>query len=95
MISYLIVLIYCINKCHKINFKWVRWYIDSIDWIRNKKATINPIIKKDFKKCFQYAITVELNHSKTGENAERITKIKPFIEKHNSEGMNYPSQKDD
>ena len=37
-------------KCHRINFKCDRSYIDSPDWIKNKKATINPINKKD--RCF-------------------------------------------
>ena len=36
-------------------------YIDSPDWIKTKKVTINPINKKD-NKCFQYAETVALNH---------------------------------
>ena len=31
----------------KINFKRGESHIDSSDWIRNKKATINPINKKD------------------------------------------------
>ena len=35
-------------------------YIDSPKWLKNKKATINPKINDD--KCFQYAITVALNH---------------------------------
>ena len=29
------------------------------------------------------------------KNTERITKIKPFINKYNWEGMNFPSEKDD
>ena len=32
-------LMYC--KCHKVNFKRGGSYIDSPDWIKNKKATIN------------------------------------------------------
>ena len=36
-------------------------YIDSPDCIKNKKATINPINKKD-NKCFQYAVKIALNH---------------------------------
>ena len=32
-------------KRHKINFKRDRSYIDSPDWIKSKKATINPINK--------------------------------------------------
>ena len=38
-------------------------YIDS-DWIKNKKATINPINKKG-NKCFQYGVTVVLNYEST------------------------------
>ena len=39
-------------KCCKINFKHGRSYIDSLDWIKNKTATKNPINKKD-NKCFE------------------------------------------
>ena len=38
-------------------------YYKSPDWIKNKKATINPINKKE-NKWFQYTITVVLNHEK-------------------------------
>ena len=38
-------------KCHKINPNRTGSYIDSPDWIKSKKATINPINKKD-NKCF-------------------------------------------
>ena len=51
-------------KCHKINLNCGRSYIDSSDWIKNKKAAINLINKKD-NKCFQYAVTVALNHEET------------------------------
>ena len=37
--------LYC--KCHKINFKRGGSYIHSPDWIKNKKATINLINKKN------------------------------------------------
>ena len=33
-------------NCHKINLKRGGSYIHSPDWIKNKKATINPINKK-------------------------------------------------
>ena len=48
-------------KCHKINPKRDRSYIDSPDWIKNKKATKNSINKRD-NKCFQNAATVALSH---------------------------------
>ena len=37
-----------------------RSYIDSPKWLKNKKATIIP--KNNYDKCFQYALTVALNH---------------------------------
>ena len=82
------------KTCHKINLNCGGSYIHSPDWIKNKKATINLINKKD-NKCFQYAVTVALNHEEIGKNPERITKIKPFINKYKWEGVHFPSEKDD
>ena len=48
-------------KCHKIDSSSGGSYIDSPDWIKNKKATINPVNKKD-KNCFYYAVTGALDH---------------------------------
>ena len=48
-------------KCHEINPNNGGSYVDSPDWIKDKKATINPVNEKD-DKCFQYAVTVALNH---------------------------------
>ena len=61
---------------------------------KNKKATINSINKKD-EKCFQYAITVALNYEEIKKDPQRIIKIKPFINKYNWKGRNYPSEKID
>ena len=46
------------HKCHKINFKCGGSYIDSPNWIKKKKAIINP--KNEDDKCFHYATTVAL-----------------------------------
>ena len=54
-------------------------YIDSPEWLKNKKVTINPQNEKD-DKCFQYALTVALNYQNMKKNQERISKIKPFID---------------
>ena len=48
---YLVKLIW--YKCHKINFKRGKWYIESPEWIKNKEAIINP---KSYK-CLQYVVT--------------------------------------
>ena len=65
-------------------------YKDSPDSIKTKKAIINPIIKKGYKSS-----SVALNHGEIGKHSERMTKIKPFINKYNWEKINFPSEKDD
>ena len=65
-------------------------HIESQKWISAKKATINPKNKKD-DKCFQYALTVALNHEKIKKKTERISKIKPFINQYNWSDIDFPS----
>ena len=80
-------------KCHKVNFKRGASYIDSPDCIKRKKATINSNNADD--KCFQYVATVSINYEEIKWNPERISNIKPFINKDNWKGINYPSNIDD
>ena len=47
-------------KCYKVGFRRGGSYIDSPDWIKRKKATINP--KNTNDKCFQYVVTVALDY---------------------------------
>ena len=41
--------------------------------------------------CFHYAATVALNHKGIGKKFAENMKIKPFINKYNSDGVNYRS----
>ena len=52
-------------------------------------------INKKANKCFQYAITIALNHEKLKKNLQRITKMKSFLNKYNLEGITFPSEKND
>ena len=61
---------------------------------KNKKPTINPINKNDDKDC-QDTARLALNHKEIGRNLGRIANVKPFMDKYNWEGINYPSAKDD
>ena len=81
-------------KFHERNTSRGGSYKGSPDWIKNKKAIVNPIHKKD-KKCFQYVLGVALNYKRIKKNLQKITRIKSFIEKYNREGIYYPSKKDD
>ena len=68
-------------------------YIDSPKWLKNKKATINS--KNYGDNCFQYAITVALNHEQIKKDLQRITKIKPFTDKYNWKEISFPSHQKD
>ena len=57
-------------KLHRISLNRDRSYIHSSEWLKNKKATINPINKKG-DICFQYAITVALNYQNFKNNPEK------------------------
>ena len=81
-------------KYHKIDPNCGGSCIDSPDWIKNKEATIQPINKRD-NKCFQYVVTVALNHEEIKKDSQRITKIKPFINNYNWQEINFSSEKDD
>ena len=60
--------------------------------MKNKTPTINPINRKD-NKCFQYAVTVALNHKEAKKDPQRILKIKQFVNKYNWEGIKFSSEK--
>ena len=70
-----------------------RSYINSPDFVKNRKATINLINKKN-SKCFQYLVTVALNHEEIRKDLRRRTKVKCYIDKYNFEGTNFPWEKD-
>ena len=84
------VLYYNLNK---VSLSRGGSYIDSPKWLKSKKATINP--KNNDDKCFQYALTVALNYEQIEKDSQRISKIKPFIEKYNWKEIEFPSHDKD
>ena len=60
---------------------------------KNKKAAINP--KNNDDKCFQYSITVVLNHKNIVKDPQRISKINPFNDQYNWKEIIFPSYKND
>ena len=55
---------------HKISLKRRKSHIKSPEWVLNKRVTINP---KNKDNCFQYSITVALNHQNIQNHPERIS----------------------
>ena len=78
---------------NKTNINREGSYIDSPQWLKNKKSTINP--KNNGDKCFQYAVTFSLNLNSIDNHPERISKIKPFINKYNWKDIDFPAMSKD
>ena len=57
---------------------------DYTDRIKIKTATTNP---EDKDKCFQYSVSVALNHEKVVKDLQRVWKTKPFLNKYNWKGI--------
>ena len=67
---------------HRIDMRRGETYIETPEWLKNKKTTMNPK-NIDDDNCFKYSITVALDHKNIGRDLQRISKIKPFITKCN------------
>ena len=77
----------------KISLKRGGSHIDSPEWAKDKKATINP--KNNSNNSFQYALTVALNYQIIKKDLLRISKIKPFINQYNWKEVDFPSEQKD
>ena len=62
------------SGCPKVNLNRKGSYIDSPDWTKRKKETID--LKNAENKCFQYMVTVALNYEVYKWNPERVSNIK-------------------
>ena len=58
---------------HKVDLQRGASYINTPNWIKTKKATINPKNTNDVN-CFMFAATITLYHKEFDINPERITK---------------------
>ena len=80
-------------KCHKTNFKLGGSYTEFLDLMKNKNEIRNLKNKDD--KCFQHVVMVVLNYRVIESHPERVSNIKPIINKYNWNGIKYPSKIDD
>ena len=73
----------------KISLERAASYIDSPEWLKNRKATINP--KNNDDNCFQYALTVASNYQNINKDPPKMSKIKPFTDHYNWKETDFPS----
>ena len=58
---------------NKISLSRGRSYIESPEWLKNEKKTINP--KNNEDKCFQYALIVALNYEQIKKTLKEYQKL--------------------
>ena len=75
---------------HKISLSRGSSYIPTLDWIANKKCTINPKNTKD-NRCYLYAIVIVLNYHEIPNHPERIYNLVPFIPNYDWSEINIPA----
>ena len=57
-------------------------------WWKIKRPQLTQIAKDN--KCLKCAANVPLDYKETESHTEKVSYIKPFINKYNWEGINYP-----
>ena len=75
---------------HKVSLSRGSSYIPTLDWIANKKCTINPKNTKD-NRCYLYAIVIVLNYHEIPNHPERIYNLVPFIPNYDWSEINIPA----
>ncbi|XP_057302762.1 uncharacterized protein LOC130636929 [Hydractinia symbiolongicarpus] len=64
-------------------------YIAAPKWIVSKNAIINP--KNGNEECFRWAVIASLHYTEVEKDAQRITKLRPYVDLYNWEGIEFPT----
>ena len=75
---------------HKIDLRRGASFIDTPEWLKHKKATINPQNKNDVY-CFMYTIGIALYHNELGKNPGRISKKLDIYSAFNWHNIDFPT----
>ena len=76
--------------CHRVDLNRGGSYIELPDWVKNKKCCINPKNEED-NECFRWAVITALHHEQLGAHPERISKMRPFIDRYDWSGIKFPT----
>ena len=75
------------------NFHWLAFtrgssYTELLEWIKSKKAVINP--QNKHKECFQWAVIAALHYEEIRHHPERISLLRPYENQYNWKGLEFP-----
>ena len=63
-------------------------YIELPEWLKSKKAVINPQNKDE--ECFKWTVIEALHHEEIKHHPERIILLSPYENQYNWEGLEFP-----
>ena len=63
-------------------------HVELPEWIARRKAVINP--KNEDKECFKWGVIAALHYEEISDHSERISKLRPFAERYDWEGLEFP-----
>ncbi|XP_057308440.1 uncharacterized protein LOC130646281 [Hydractinia symbiolongicarpus] len=74
---------------HKLKLTRGLSYIETQKWIATKKAIINP--NNNDEECFRWALVAALHHEDIAKDPQRISKLRPYIDRYNWQGIEFPT----
>ena len=63
-------------------------YSELAEWIKSKKAVINPQNKDE--ECFKWAVIAALHHEEIKKDHQRISRLSPYEKQYNWKGLEFP-----
>ena len=72
---------------HRLALTRGSFYIELPEWIKNKKAVINPQNKDE--ECFKWTVAAALNHEDIKDHPERISLLRPYEKQYNWKGLEF------
>ena len=75
-------------KFHKLLLTRGGSYIELPEWLKSKKAVINPQNKDE--ECFKWTVNEALHHKQIKHHPERISLLRPYENQYNWKGLEFP-----
>ena len=73
---------------HKLELTRGSSHVELPGWVAEKKAVINP--KNEDEECFKWAMIAALYHEEIGKDPQRLSRLRPFAERCDWEGLEFP-----
>ena len=81
-------IMYLYINVHRLVLTRVSSYTELPEWLKSKKAVINPQNKDE--ECFKWTVIEALHHEEIKHHPERISLLRPYENQYNWKGVEFP-----